>query len=133
MEQVASLGYQAIAIDLPPFGYSLPPISGDYSKQAQARRILGVLDALAVTNAVFVGHSFGAGPLMEAVLLAPQRAWAIVLVDAALGLDESTQGATPCSRCQAALAERTAQRVSDESDITVSLQASSRRRNGDGA
>jgi pimeloyl-ACP methyl ester carboxylesterase len=96
MEQVASLGYQAIAIDLPPFGYSVPPISGDYSKQAQARRILGVLDALGVTNAAFVGHSFGAGPLMEAVLLAPQRAWAVVLVDAALGLErESAHGAIP--------------------------------------
>jgi hypothetical protein len=29
MGQVASVGYQAIAIDLPPFGYSIPPVSGD--------------------------------------------------------------------------------------------------------
>ena len=86
MEQVASLGQQAIAIDLPPFGYSLHPASGDYSKPAQAQRILAVLDALGISEAVFVGHSFGAAPLMEAVLLSPRRARALVLVDAALGL-----------------------------------------------
>src|SRR5262245_34987011 len=86
MQQAAALGLQAIAIDLPPFGYSLPPLSGDYSKMMQARRILAELDSLDIPNAVFVGHSFGAAPLMEAVLQAPKRARAVVLVDAALGL-----------------------------------------------
>jgi pimeloyl-ACP methyl ester carboxylesterase len=96
MEQVTGLGFQAISIDLPPFGYSVPPDSGDYTKPAQARRILAALDALGVGEAVFVGHSFGAGPLMEAVLLAPQRVRAVVLVDAALGLERApAQGSTP--------------------------------------
>lgn len=87
MEQVASIGYQAIAIDLPPFGYSIPPVSGDYSKPAQARRILAALDRLGIRRGVFVAHSFGAAPVIEALMMEPQRATSIVLVDAALGLD----------------------------------------------
>lgn len=95
MEQAAKLGWQAVAIDLPPFGYSYAPASGDYSKPAQARRIVAVLDALGIADAVFVGHSFGAAPLMEAVLAHPQRVRGVVLVDAALGLQrERTDGQT---------------------------------------
>ena len=86
MEQLAAAGFHAVAIDLPPFGYSIPPASRDYSKHAQAKRIIGVLDALGIDQAIFVGHSFGAGPLMEAVFAAPARVRGVVLVDAALGL-----------------------------------------------
>jgi pimeloyl-ACP methyl ester carboxylesterase len=87
MKEVTALGFQAIAIDLPPFGFSVPPSSRDYSGPAQARRILAVLDQLGIGQAVFVGHSFGAGPLMEAVFLEPQRVRSVILVDGALGLD----------------------------------------------
>ncbi|MGW8391564.1 hypothetical protein [Pseudoduganella sp. HUAS MS19] len=31
-----SLGYQAIAFDMPPFGSSIPPESGEYGKQQAA-------------------------------------------------------------------------------------------------
>lgn len=81
------LGYQAVAIDLPPFGYSVPPASGDYSKPRQAARLLAALDSLGIRRAVFVAHSFGAAPVMEALMSQPQRASGLVLVDAALGLD----------------------------------------------
>jgi pimeloyl-ACP methyl ester carboxylesterase len=86
MQQVAALGLHAVALDLPPFGYSIPPASGNYSKAAQARRILGALDTLGIDQAIYVGHSFGAGPMMEAVFAAPRRVRGVVLVDAALGL-----------------------------------------------
>lgn len=81
------LGYQAVAIDLPPFGYSVPPASGDYSKPRQAARLLAALDSLGIRRAIFVAHSFGAAPVMEALMTQPQRAAGLVLVDAALGLD----------------------------------------------
>ena len=87
MAETAAAGFRAVAIDLPPFGYSERPAAGSYTRVHQARRILGALDALGVGEAIFVGHSFGAGPTMEAVLLAPARARRLVLVDAALGLD----------------------------------------------
>jgi pimeloyl-ACP methyl ester carboxylesterase len=88
----AAAGFRAVALDLPPFGYSERPASGAYGRQHQGRRILGVLDALGVERAVLVGHSFGGGPTMEAVLLAPHRVSALVLADAAIGLDARADG-----------------------------------------
>lgn len=87
MATVASAGFRAVAIDLPPFGYSERPAPASYGRQAQARRIVGVLDALGAKTAILVGHSFGGGPTMEAVLQAPARVAALVLADAAIGLD----------------------------------------------
>src|SRR5579862_9400139 len=40
MAQAVDLGYQAVAIDTPPFGYSYPAPSGDYSKREQGRRLI---------------------------------------------------------------------------------------------
>lgn len=89
METAAKAGYQAIALDMPPFGYSIPPVSGEYDKQKQAARLRKALDNAGIRRAVFVAHSFGAAPLMEALLSNPDegRVQALVLVDAALGLD----------------------------------------------
>lgn len=87
IEATAAAGFRAVALDLPPFGYSERPPQKTYGRISQARRILGVLDALAVAQATLVGHSFGGGPTMEAVLLAPDRVSALVLADAAIGPD----------------------------------------------
>src|SRR5262249_4345722 len=80
----AAAGFHAVALDLPPFGYSERPAPPAYGRQDQARRILGVIDALGVRQATLVGHSFGGGPTMEAALLAPERVHALVLADAAI-------------------------------------------------
>jgi pimeloyl-ACP methyl ester carboxylesterase len=80
---------------MPPFGYAIPPASGEYDKQQQAARLRRALDNAGIRRAVFVAHSFGAAPLMEALLSTPDegRVQALVLVDAALGLDgEQAQG-----------------------------------------
>jgi pimeloyl-ACP methyl ester carboxylesterase len=86
MTALAASGFQAVAIDLPPFGYSGKP-TGDreYSRQNQARRIIGLLDALHIAHAIVVGHSVGARPAMEAALESPERVDTLVLVDPALG------------------------------------------------
>jgi pimeloyl-ACP methyl ester carboxylesterase len=86
MRALAGAGMRAIAIDLPPFGFSQRPDTPRYSKADQGRRIVGVLDALQLRQAILVGHSFGGGPTMEAALLAPERVRALVLVDAALAI-----------------------------------------------
>ncbi|HZM45085.1 MAG TPA: alpha/beta hydrolase [Burkholderiales bacterium] len=83
---LARAGYRAIAIDLPPFGYSQRPAQPLYGKHEQGRRIVGALDALGISGAVLVGHSFGGGPTVEAALVAPERVQGLVLVDAALGI-----------------------------------------------
>jgi pimeloyl-ACP methyl ester carboxylesterase len=91
MTAVAGAGFRAIAIDLPPFGFSSRPSNGAYAPADQGRRIIGVLDALQIPRAVLVGHSFGGGPTMEAVFDAPGRVRALVAVDVALGIDAPTE------------------------------------------
>jgi len=95
MNAVVQAGFRAVALDLPPFGYSQRPEGPRYSKGEQARRILGVLDALNVKQAILVGHSFGAGPTVEATILAPERVKALVLVDAALSIREAHEPPQP--------------------------------------
>ena len=87
LDATAAAGFRAVALDLPPFGFSERPATRAYGRQNQAHRIIGVIDALGVERATLVGHSFGGGPTMEAVLLAPERVRALVLADAAIGLD----------------------------------------------
>ena len=86
MHALAGAGYRAIALDMPPFGFSTRPTSADYSDSAQARRILVTLDSLGLKRVTFVGHSFGGRPTMEATFMAPERVSRLVLVDAALDL-----------------------------------------------
>jgi pimeloyl-ACP methyl ester carboxylesterase len=86
MNSLADAGFHAIAIDMPPFGYSKKPDGLSYSRQEQAKRIIGVLDALNISHVTLVGHSVGAGPTVEAVLMASNKVKNLVLVDAALAL-----------------------------------------------
>jgi len=85
-ERLGNDGFRVIAPDLPPFGYSERPASGDYSRQAQARRILAFADAAGLQQFVLLGHSFGGGATMETALIAPDRILGLVLLDVALGL-----------------------------------------------
>ena len=81
---LAAAGFHVIALDLPPFGFSDRP--GSYTRQDQAARINDVLVHLKARPAIIVGHSFGAGAATELAMRYPDRARALVLVDAALGL-----------------------------------------------
>jgi len=86
-EALRAAGWHVVAIDLPPFGLSRPDDAAhiDYSRAAQARRILDVIDTIG-TPVTLVGHSFGAGPALEAAMHGGARVRQLVLVDAALGL-----------------------------------------------
>jgi pimeloyl-ACP methyl ester carboxylesterase len=86
MQILTESGFHTIAIDLPPFGFSERPVPAEYGTEAQASRIIGVLDSLGLARVTLVGHSFGARPTVEAALRDPGRVRALVLVDAALGI-----------------------------------------------
>lgn len=86
MTTLAQAGFHVVAIDLPPFGFSQRPETALYSKQDQADRILGVMDALSIQRAILVAHSSGGGPAVEAAALPAKRVRGLVLVDAELDI-----------------------------------------------
>jgi pimeloyl-ACP methyl ester carboxylesterase len=105
MTAAAAAGFHAVAIDLPPFGYSQRPDGGRYGKLDQGRRIVGALDGLGIGQVVLVGHSFGGGPTVEAALQVPGRVRGLVLVDAALAIGTGAEpGPAPSPLLRGALA-----------------------------
>jgi pimeloyl-ACP methyl ester carboxylesterase len=94
MQRLADRGHRAVAVDMPPFGFSERPAANDYTTATQGRRLADLLTRFdrAVT---LVGHSFGARATVESVMLAPERIRALVLVDAALGLHAADGSALP--------------------------------------
>lgn len=78
-------GYQVVAFDMPPMGYSGPAKTQDYSRTAQSDRILALVDHIGGTP-ILVGHSFGAGPMTELAMRHPKRFKGLVIVSGALGI-----------------------------------------------
>ena len=87
---LAGAGWHVVAVDLPPFGFSAAngrPGDLDYSRPAQASRLLHLIGLLGGPSEVtLVGHSFGAGPALEAAMRSPTRLRRLVLVAPALRL-----------------------------------------------
>jgi pimeloyl-ACP methyl ester carboxylesterase len=89
MKRLAESGYRAIAVDVPPFGFSERPESGDYTTATQGRRLAALIQTLNGHAITLVGHSFGSRATVEAAMLVPERLRSLVLVDAALGLHDA--------------------------------------------
>ena len=85
-DEIGRSGYRAIAVDLPPFGFSARSASGAYSRADQAERLAALVQALGLERPIIVGHSFGAGAVVELAMAHPESVGGMVLVDAALGL-----------------------------------------------
>ncbi len=96
-QQLAGAGYRVVAVDLPPFGFSDRDPKARYSRADQAARLMGVLDELDACRGVLLGHSFGAGPVVEALLRYPQRLVGAVLVSPALALPPEDEEPPPVS------------------------------------
>ncbi len=102
MEIAAAAGHRAVAIDLPPFGYSSRPTSFDYTRKAEATRLVEALRQLHVGKVILVAHSFGAAAVVTAAASIPDKLVALMLVDPALGF--TTPDATTVEEPSAALA-----------------------------
>lgn len=89
---LAGLGYRVIAVDLPPFGFTQRPFGHDYSRAAQAKRILAFADAMGIEDFVLGVHSYGGGAAVEAAFEAPERIEGLVLLDVALGIGQPPGG-----------------------------------------
>jgi pimeloyl-ACP methyl ester carboxylesterase len=96
---LASRGWHVVAVDLPPFGFTRAKAAAtplDYRRAAQARRLLRAVHAISRQPVVVMGHSFGAGPALEAAMQEPASVRELVLVDPALGM--GANGEMPACR-----------------------------------
>jgi pimeloyl-ACP methyl ester carboxylesterase len=73
-------GRQAIAVDLPGFGYSDRPWPFDYTVAGEAAAVLGFLDARGIGRFVLIGNSLGGTTAMWLAAEHPERVAALVLV-----------------------------------------------------
>ncbi len=70
--------HRVVAVDLPGFGLS-SKYPGDYRPEAQARRILTLLDQLGIEKTAVVAHSMGSLITLALALTAPERVGPLVL------------------------------------------------------
>ncbi|MEM7718129.1 MAG: alpha/beta hydrolase [Pseudomonadota bacterium] len=90
-DYLSAEGYRVIALDLPPMGLSDRSAGMDYSRQAQALRILAVAEALG-TPPILVAHSFGAGAAVEALITEAGAFAGGVVIAGALNLGQDGAG-----------------------------------------
>ncbi len=77
--------HRVVALDLLGFGYSERVPDADYSHQAQAGRVLGLMDALGIQRASLVGHSMGGEVAMRVAAAHPERVDRLALVASVSG------------------------------------------------
>ena len=106
LDALGRAGCRAIALDLPPFGFSQRPKANAFSRQDQAARIIGVLDALGVREVTLVGHSIAGRATLEAAMRDGPRTTALVLVAASAGLEEPVQASGEQGLASRLLAQR---------------------------
>lgn len=78
--RLADEGFRVIAVDLLGYGYSGKPRRGEYTIEAQARMIVGLLDKLGIEQANIVGSSYGGAVAATCALDYPDRLQKLVLV-----------------------------------------------------
>lgn len=72
MAGVAEAGYRAVALDMRGFGDSYSPLDVElYSALHTVGDLVGILDVLDITEAVLVGHDWGADVAQRAMVLRP--------------------------------------------------------------
>ncbi len=77
---LAAAGYRVIAVDLLGYGYSAKPRRVEYTIEAQARMIRGLLDYLEIDRAHLVGSSYGGAVAAICALDYPERLQRLILV-----------------------------------------------------
>ena len=93
--RLGEAGFRAIAVDMPPFGFSGRSAEGRYSREDQARRLAAVIANMQLRNAIVIGHSFGAGAAVELAMRHPDAIGGLVIVSGALSLPEPGQDYPP--------------------------------------
>lgn len=96
----------SLLLDLPGFGHSPAPASGEISTEGQARQVATVLDHLGIVQTTIVGHSMGGS---ISILLAHQRpdlVSRLIVAEPLLEPSQSELGKTIAKRTEAQFVER---------------------------
>lgn len=88
---LAQKGFRVIAPDLVGFGFSEKPRRAEYTVNAQARMIIGLMDSLGLESAALVGSSYGGAVAATCALDFAPRVSRLVLVDAVINDDIKRQ------------------------------------------
>lgn len=89
-EALARAGWRAVAMDLPPFGFTPRTPGMGYARTDQADRVAAL--AATLDRPTLVAHSFGAGPGAEAAMRRPELFSGLVIVSGAIGLGAEGEG-----------------------------------------
>jgi len=73
--------HRVVTLDLKGFGWSDRP-EGDYSPDAQARLVFGLMDHLGIEKATWVAHSWGSSVALSGAISQPDRVQKLALYDA---------------------------------------------------
>ncbi len=84
MAALGDAGFRAIAVDLPPFGFSPREDRAAYSTPDQALRLTELVQAMELDNIVLIGHSVGAKAALVTAWRMQDWLRGLVLVDAPL-------------------------------------------------
>lgn len=85
LSRLVDLGFKVIAVDTAGHGGTLGLPTNAQTMQSYAQLLGRVLDHLGVREAVLVGHSMGGRLITELAAMEPERAIAVVLLDAIVG------------------------------------------------
>jgi pimeloyl-ACP methyl ester carboxylesterase len=88
---VAEAGFRVVVPDLMGYGFSEKPREGEYTIEAQARLIIGLMDKLGIERATVVGSSYGGAVASVCALDYVERVERLVLVDAVINDDVKRQ------------------------------------------
>jgi pimeloyl-ACP methyl ester carboxylesterase len=82
LDVVAKLpeGRRVVVLDLLGFGRSDAPVNAEYTVSAHGERLVRLLDALRIDQAVLVGHGTGGAIALWAALKVPERVTRIALI-----------------------------------------------------
>lgn len=85
LSRLASMGFEVVAVDLAGHGASHGLTKRGHELDEYRAFLDSVLDALGIRRSVLVGHSLGGRLVAEVAANEPERAIAVLLIDAAVG------------------------------------------------
>jgi pimeloyl-ACP methyl ester carboxylesterase len=86
IEELSAYG-KVIALDLPGFGFSDPPLHGDYTISNYARLFESFLEAISIEGATLVCHDLGGPIVLTYALRHPKKYRRLVILDTFLHTD----------------------------------------------